>query len=94
MAGVSLWVLYAGSHASAPGSYGRRTPLPSISYRLVGISVAVPEPARPGAIHVSFAGPRSPASGQRTIMLDVLMVLLGSAGFALMLGYAAICTRL
>jgi hypothetical protein len=27
-------------------------------------------------------------------MLDVLMLVLGLAGFGLMLGYAAICTRL
>jgi hypothetical protein len=94
MAGVSLWVLYAQSRPAAYGSYSRRAALPSISYRQQGISVAAPEPAGPGVIHVSFAGLRSPASGRRIIMLDVLTVVLGSAGFALMLGYAAICTRL
>ena len=94
MGDVSLWVLYAGCQPAAYGSYSRTVPLPSISYRRRRNSLPEPEPACPGALHISSAGLRSPASGRRRIMLDVLMVLLGSAGFALMLGYAAICTRL
>jgi hypothetical protein len=56
--------------------------------------VAEPGLARSGATSVLCAGTdrrRHPGGSE---MLDVLMLVLGLAGFGLMLGYAAICTRL
>jgi len=42
---------------------------------------------------ISAAGDRR-RQLRRISMLDVVMLVLGVGGFALMLGYAAVCTRL
>jgi hypothetical protein len=48
----------------------------------------------PGMQGSCFAGPTTAGNSRENEMLDVLMLALGIGGFVVMLGYAAVCTRL
>jgi hypothetical protein len=91
---IFLWVSYTQRRSTASDEYQCAGPILSISYPFGGFSLAEPALVRSGGNFVRSAGPRSPARARRLSMLDVLMLVLGLAGFGLMLGYAAICTRL